>query len=139
MNYQRFIIGGRLVRDPALKYLPSGMAVAEFGIACSNKYKTKDGEQREDTLFIDAAAFGTTGENINKYFKKGDPIFCEGKLKLETWEDKQGGGKRSKIKMVVDQFQFVAGKKDGGGEQAPAGTTRKSPGDEKFGDEDIPF
>src|ERR1035437_3276644 len=113
-NFNKVILMGNLTRDPQLKYLPSQMAVAEFGLAVNHKFKTKTGEDREDVLFIDVAAFGKQAEVINQYCQKGKPILIEGRLKYDTWEDKNGGGKRSKHSIVVENFQFV-GSRDGGG------------------------
>ena len=114
-NYNKIILVGNLTRDPQLKYLPSQMAVAEFGLAVNHKFKTKSGEDREEVLFIDCACFGRGGEIINQYCQKGKQILVEGRLKYDTWEDKQGGGKRSKHSVVVDNFQFLGGAREGGG------------------------
>src|SRR3954449_3807365 len=113
-SYNKVILMGNLTRDPQMKYLPSQTAVVEFGLACNRKYKTQSGEQKEEVTFVDCTAFGRTGEVINQYFTKGKPIFIEGRLKYDQWEDKQGGGKRSKITVVIENFQFVGGR-DGGG------------------------
>lgn len=118
-NYNKVILVGNLTRDPQLRYLPSQMAVVDFGLAINHKYKTGQGEEREEVCFIDCSAFGKQAEIINQYCQKGKPILVEGRLKYETWEDKQGGGKRSKHKVMIDSFQFLGGR-DGGG-QAPSG------------------
>jgi single-strand DNA-binding protein len=114
-GFNKVLLMGNLTRDPQLKYLPSQMAVAEFGVACNRKFRTSQGEDREEVTFVDCSAFGKTGEVINQYFTKGKPIFIEGRLKLDQWEDKQGGGKRSKLSVVVENFQFVGGRDGGGG------------------------
>ena len=115
-SYNKVILMGNLTRDPQMKYLPSQTAVVEFGLACNRRYKTQSGEQKEEVTFVDCTAFGRTGEVINQYFTKGKPIFIEGRLKYDSWEDKQGGGKRSKITVVIENFQFVGGRDgDGGG------------------------
>jgi single-strand DNA-binding protein len=119
-NYNKVLLMGNLTRDPQLKYLPSQMAVAEFGLAINRRFKAQSGEDREEVTFVDCSAFGRTGEVINQYFQKGKPIFIEGRLKYDQWEDKQGGGKRSKMSVVVERFEFVGGK-DGGGGGPPAG------------------
>jgi len=113
-NVNRVILIGNLTRDPQLKYLPSQMAVTEFGLAINHKYKTASGEAREDVCFIDCTAFGKTGEVINQYCKKGKQLYVEGRLKHDTWEDKNGGGKRSKHVVIVENFQFLGGR-DGAG------------------------
>src|SRR5579864_4877661 len=114
-NYNKIILVGNLTRDPQLKYLPSQMAVAEFGLAVNHKFKTRDGQDREEVLFIDCSCFGKGGEIINQYCQKGKQILVEGRLKYDTWEDKQGGGKRSKHSVVVDNFQFLGGRDGAGG------------------------
>src|ERR1700679_3281210 len=113
-NFNKVLLMGNLTRDPQLKYLPStNLPVAEFGIAVNRKWKAPTGEDREEVCFVDCSAFGKTGELINQYFTKGKPIFIEGRIKYDSWEDKQGGGKRSKISVVIENFQFVGGR-DGG-------------------------
>ena len=114
-NFNKVILLGNLTRDPALRYLPSQMAVVDFGLAVNNKYRTKSGEEREDVLFIDCSCFGKGAEIINQYCQKGKALLVEGRLKYETWEDKQGGGKRHKHSVLVDQFQFVGGRDGAGG------------------------
>ena len=113
-NYNKIILVGNLTRDPQLKYLPSQMQVAEFGLAVNHKYRTKTGEDREEVLFVDCTAFGKGAEIINQYCQKGKQILVEGRLKYDTWEDKQGGGKRSKHSVVVDNFQLLGGRGEGG-------------------------
>jgi single-strand DNA-binding protein len=113
-SLNRVFLMGNLTRDPQVKFLPSQTQVAEFGLACSRKFKGQDGSDREEVLFVDVSAFGKTAELINQYFTKGKPIFIEGRLKYDSWEDKNGGGKRSKLSVVVDNFQFIGGKDDGG-------------------------
>ena len=114
-NYNRIILVGNLTRDPQLKYLPSQMPVVEFGLAVNHKWRSKDGQDREEVLFIDCSCFGKGAEIINTYCQKGKPLLVEGRLKLDVWEDKQGGGKRSKHSVVVDNFQFLGGRDSGGG------------------------
>lgn len=114
-SFNRVILMGNLTRDPQTKFLPSQTMVAEFGLAMNRKFRTQQGEDREEVTFIDCAAFGKTAELINEHFTKGKPIHVEGRLKYDQWEDKQGGGKRSRVTVVVDNFQFVGGRDDGGG------------------------
>jgi single-strand DNA-binding protein len=114
-SFNQVILLGNLTRDPQLKYLPNQTAVAEFGIACNRKFKSASGEDREDVTFVDCAAFAKQAELIQQYFTKGKPIFIQGRLKFDTWEDKQGGGKRSKLSVVVENFQFIGGRDGGGG------------------------
>lgn len=117
-NYNKVILVGNLTRDPQLKYLPSQMAVVEFGLAINHKYRTKTGEDREEVCFIECSCFGKGGEVINQYCQKGKQLLVEGRLKFDTWEDKQGGGKRSKHVVVVENFQLLGGGRGEGG--APA-------------------
>jgi single-strand DNA-binding protein len=114
-NYNRIVLVGNLTRDPQLKYLPSQMAVVEFGMAINHKFRTRDGQDREEVLFIDCACFGKGAEIINNYCHKGNQLLVEGRLKYDTWEDKQGGGKRSKHSVVVDNFQLLGGPRGAGG------------------------
>ena len=114
-NYNRIILVGNLTRDPQLKYLPSQMPVVDFGLAVNHKWKSKDGQDREEVLFIDCSCFGRGAEVINTYCQKGKQLLVEGRLKLDVWEDKQGGGKRSKHSVVVDNFQLMGGRDSGGG------------------------
>lgn len=100
---------GNITRDPQTKHLPSNTVVVEFGLAVNRKWRSANGEDREDVLFVDCTCFGKPGEVIAQYCQKGKPLFVEGHLKLDQWEDKQGG-KRSKITVVVDNFQLMGGK-----------------------------
>jgi single-strand DNA-binding protein len=116
-GFNKVILAGNLTRDPQLKYLPSQMAVVEFGLAMNRKWRTAEGQDREEVCFVDCSAFGKTGEVINQYCTKGKPLLVEGRLKLDQWEDKQGGGKRSRLTVVVENFTLLsAGPGDGGGQ-----------------------
>jgi single-strand DNA-binding protein len=114
-SYNRVIMMGNLTRDPVLRYLPSQMAVVDFGLAVNHRFRTKSGEDREEVCFIDCSAFGKQAEIINQYCQKGKPLLVEGRLKYDTWEDKQGGGKRSKHAIVIENFQLLGGRDSGGG------------------------
>ena len=114
-SVNKVILVGNLTRDPQTKQLPTQTMVTEFGLAMNRKFRTQAGEDREEVTFIDCAAFGKTGELINQYFTKGKPIFVEGRIKYDSWEDKQGGGKRSKMSVIVENFQFIGGRDGGGG------------------------
>ncbi len=118
-SFNKVILLGNLTRDPQLRYLPNNTPVVEIGLAVNHKFRTAQGEDREEVCFIDCTAFGKQAEVINQYCQKGKPLLVEGRLKLDTWEDKQGGGKRSKHRVTIDNFQFVGGRSDapgGGGE-----------------------
>ena len=132
MNFNKVILAGNLTRDPQLKYLPNQTAVTDFGMACNRRWKGPNGEDREETTFVDVSCFGKQAEVVNQYFQKGRPIFVEGRLKYETWEDKQGGGKRSKLSVVMENFQFVGARDGGGNDDAPPtrrGASRQSQAD----------
>lgn len=107
----KVLLMGNLTRDPQLTYLPSQTPVAEFGMAMGHKYKKQDGSMAEDTCFVDCQLFGKRAEVVNKYFKKGEPIFIEGRLKLDQWQA-QDGTKKSKLRVFVENFEFVGGKQD---------------------------
>ena len=112
MNYNKVILGGHLVRDPESKTIGTGTTVVEFAIAVTEKWRDKaSGGMNELTSFIDCSCFGRTGENIAKYFKKGDPILVEGSLQQDRWKT-QDGSNRSKVKVKVFTFTFVGGKAD---------------------------
>jgi single-strand DNA-binding protein len=109
MNLNKVTLAGRITRDIELRYLPSGMAVAAFGLAINRKWKNQQGEQQEETTFVDLEAFGKPAETMNQYLRKGSGVFIEGRLKLDQWGDKDGN-KRQKMKVVVESFQFIDGK-----------------------------
>ncbi|MFO0840269.1 MAG: single-stranded DNA-binding protein [Phycisphaerae bacterium] len=113
-GFNRVILMGNLTRDPELKYLPSNIAVCEFGMAMNRRWKDKDGNQRDEVCFVDISAFGRTGEMINQYMNKGKPILIEGRLKFDSWTG-QDGQKRSKLSVVADSFAFVGSREGGGG------------------------
>ncbi len=111
-SFNKVILMGNLTRDPQMRYLPSSNTpVTDFGLAVNRKY-TVNGEQREEVLFIDCAAFGRQAEVIQKYCKKGKSLYVEGRLRYDSWDDKNGHGKRSKLSIVVENFQFLGGKED---------------------------
>lgn len=112
-SYNKVILIGNLTRDPELRYLPNQTAVVDIGLATTRKWRGQDNQDHEETCFVDCTIFGKRAEVINKYFKKGSPIFIEGYLKFESW-DAQDGSKRSKLKVVIQNFEFVGGNKQGG-------------------------
>jgi len=129
-NFNRIILCGNLTRDPQMKYLPNQTPLVEFGLAVSKKFKV-NGEDREEVLFVECTLFGKGAEVINQYCQKGKQLLVEGRLKYDTWEDKQGGGKRSKHSVVVDNFQLMGGRDSGGG----GGGGYSSAGDEGGGEQ----
>lgn len=123
-NYNKVILAGNLTRDPQLSYLPSNTPVVEFGLAINRKWKDQSGAMREDTCFVDMQAYGKQAETINQYMNKGKPILVEGRLKFDQWQGKDGE-KKSKLRVVVENFQFLGAPSGGqrGGGPAPAGRT----------------
>src|SRR5688572_6388876 len=135
-NFNKVILAGNLTRDPELRYTPKGTAVAKIGLAINRTWRTETGEQKEEATFVDVDAFGKTAETIGQYFKKGRPILIEGRLRYETWEDKQTNQKRSKLGVVTETFQFMdSNRGDGAAADAPRNrpatpTTTKAEGAE---------
>jgi single-strand DNA-binding protein len=116
-NFNKVILAGNLTRDPQLSYMPSGSGVCEFGMAINRKWRTQNGEMKDDVCFVDLRAFGKQAETLNQYMNKGKPILVEGRLKFDQWEGKDGA-KRSKLYVVVENFQFLGapgGERSGGG------------------------
>lgn len=109
-----FLIG-RLTHDPELRYIPSGSAVTDLRIATSRQFTGKDGSPQKDTLYIDVTVWNRQAENCAQFLRKGRQIHVEGYLKMESWEDKQTGQQRSRIKVEGDRVQFLDGRKDEGG------------------------
>jgi single-strand DNA-binding protein len=130
-NLNKVLLMGNLTRPPELRHLPSGMAVASFGMAINRKWKNQQGEQQEEVTFVDLEAFGKPAETMNQYLRKGSGIFIEGRLRLDQWQDKDGNN-RSKLKVVVDSFQFIDGKQAEQGqprqEQRPPANQGRKPG-----------
>lgn len=112
MNVDIAIIGGFLTRDPELRFTTKGKAVVQMTIAINRKWKTESGELKEEATFVDCEAWGHTAEIISKHFRRGSAIFVQGRHKLEQWEDKKSGEKRSRMKIVVESFQFIDRKQD---------------------------
>lgn len=113
-SLNKVMLIGNLTRDPEIRYTPRGQAVADIGLAVNRVYNTETGEKREEVTFIDITLWGRTAEIVHQYCKKGRPLFVEGRLQLDTWDDKQTGQKRSKLKVIGDGIQLL-GSRDGGG------------------------
>jgi single-strand DNA-binding protein len=141
-GFNKILLLGNLTRDPRLSYTPSQVAVADFGVATNRRWTGPDGSQREETCFVDCRAFGRTAESINKFFKKGKPIFLEGRLTLDSWTTRDGS-KHSKHRITVETFQFLPGT-GGSVDQADQGAGPESAGQEEHpggpgADGEIPF
>lgn len=124
-NFNKVVLAGNLTRDPQLSYMPSQTAVVEFGMAINRKWRSKEGEQKEEVCFVDCRAYAKTAETINQYMTKGKPLLVEGRLKFDQWDGKDGQ-KRSKLFVIVENFQFIGGPPGGG-----AGGGNASRGDER--------
>jgi single-strand DNA-binding protein len=150
-NFNKVYLMGNLTRDPEVRVTPKGTSICQFGLAISRSWKDESGQTREEATFVDIEAWGKPGEIISKYCTKGRPLFVEGRLKFDQWEDKTSGQKRSKLKVVLENFQFIGGRADGapaagGAEGADADTPAaprsggRAPVPPKEDvDEDVPF
>ena len=119
-SFNKVMIMGNLTRDPEIKYTPKGTAIADIGLAVNRNYTTDSGEKREEVTFIDVTLWGRVAEIVGEYCKKGRPLFVEGRLHLDTWDDKATGQKRSKLKVVGENIQLL-GSREGGAGGAPGG------------------
>lgn len=136
-SFNKVVLMGNLTRDIEIRNAGNA-SVGNFGIAVNRKYKTQGGEQREEVTFVDCEAWGRTAEVMSQYLSKGRSVFIEGRLKLDQWDDKNGGGKRSKLSVVVENFQFV----DSGGEQTVGAGSSSGYGgssNDTIDHDDIPF
>jgi single-strand DNA-binding protein len=113
-SLNKVFLMGNLTRDPELRVTPKGTPICQFGLAINRQFKMESGESREEVIFVDIEAWGKQGETIAKYCTKGRPLFVEGRLKLDQWEDKNTKEKRSRMRVVLEQFQFLSGRGAGG-------------------------
>ena len=154
-SFNKVILMGNLTRDPEVRYTPKGTAVTDVGLATNRVYTGSDGQKQEETTFVDVTFWGRQAETICKYLKKGSPLFVEGRLKFDTWEN-QDGQKRSKLSVNGENFQFIDSRRDGGagpggGSSREANAAPEAPHSEyEFqgessggqgggGDEEVPF
>ena len=112
LNLNHVVVAGRLTRDPQVKVLATERAVAEFGLAINRRWKGADGEYKEESTFLEIEAWGRTAELVGQYLAKGSPVYVEGRLRLDNWQDKDGH-RRTRVKIVAETVQFLAGRKDG--------------------------
>ncbi len=124
-SFNKVILMGNLTRDPELLVTANGNSICKLGLATSRVYSTRDGERREETTFVDIDAFGKQAEVISKYMRKGRPIMVEGRLKLDQWES--DGQKRSKLSVVLENFQFLGSRDDNDGGNSGGGYEKSSP------------
>jgi single-strand DNA-binding protein len=123
----KVLLIGNLTRDPELRVTPKGTAICQFGLAVNRQYKDESGATRDETAFIDIEAWGKQGELVSKYLQKGSPAFIEGRLRFDSWEDKQSGQKRNKLKVVLENVQFLYRGGGGGGASAGGGEAAAAP------------
>ena len=118
-SFNKVILAGNLTRDPEMRYTPKGTAITKIGLALNRTWKTETGETKEEVTFVDVDAFGRQAEVIAQYMKKGRPLLVEGRLRLDQWDDKQTGQKRSRLGVVLESFSFLDSGR--GDNAAPAG------------------
>jgi single-strand DNA-binding protein len=132
-NLNKVMLIGNLTRDPELRVTPKGTSVAQFSLAVNRKWRDEAGRDMEEVTYVDVEAWGKHGENIAKYCTKGRPLFVEGRLRLDQWEDKTTKEKRSRMKIVVETFQFL-----GSGRDAAAAPSTNAPAQDAPAD-DVPY
>lgn len=153
-SLNKVLLMGNLTRDPELRVTPKGTPICQFGLAVNRQFKMESGESREEVTFVDIEAWGRQGETIAKYCTKGRPLFVEGRLKLDSWEDKNTKEKRSRMRVVLENFQFLGGGDRGGASPSgeydqtggaperhspPPRTSSARPAPQENLDEDVPF
>ncbi|MEO6846155.1 MAG: single-stranded DNA-binding protein [Chthoniobacterales bacterium] len=151
-SLNKVMLIGNVTRDPEVKYTPKGSAVTDIGVALNRVYTMENGEKREETTFVDVTLWGKQAEFAGQYLHKGRSVFIEGRLQMDTWEDKQSGQKRSRLRIVADGIQPLGPRSGGaGGESEPSGgsqgshapSSRKEPShaphSEELENDDIPF
>ena len=148
-NYNKVMLMGRLTRDPEVRYSANGTAITNIGLAVNRNWRNQDGQTQEEVTFVDVTAFGKRGEAVGQYLKKGRPIFIEGHLRMDQWDDKQTGQKRSKLAIIMDAFEFIdsrgegeggGGNFSGGGAPAAGGAAPAAGGGGGVAeDDDVPF
>jgi single-strand DNA-binding protein len=155
-SLNKVLLMGNLTRDPELRVTPKGTPICQFSLAINRKFKMESGESREEVIYVDIEAWGKQGETIAKYVTKGRPLFVEGRLRLDQWEDKNTKEKRSRMKVVLEGFEFLGDGRGGGAGAAPGGESTASVSPERHAppprapaggkpaapenlDEDVPF
>jgi single-strand DNA-binding protein len=149
-SFNKVILVGNLTRDPELRYTPKGTAIAKIGLAVNRVWTNEAGEKKEEVTFVDVDVFGRTAENVGQYMRKGRPILVEGRLRLDQWDDKQTGQKKSKLGVVAETVQFLGsapGTGEGGAPAAPrasrpaaaASALASEAGDSEPPHDDVPF
>ncbi len=134
-GFNRIVLMGNLTRDPNLRHVPSGMAVADIGLASSESYRNKEGEQVKKTCFVDIVTWGKQAETCSQYLSKGSAVLIEGRLQYDQWETDEGQ-RRSKLRVRADRVQFLGRPKTGDGQEVRTGDSDSTGGE---GDNEIPF
>jgi single-strand DNA-binding protein len=130
-NVNKVILIGNLTRDPEVRHTPKGTAVGDIALAINRAYTAENGEKREDTTYVDVTLWGRTAEIAQQYLRKGRPVYIEGRLQMDTWEDKSTGQKRSKLKVVAEALQLLGGRSEG--DSGGGGSTRRQ--DDGYGED----
>lgn len=141
-SLNKIFLLGNLTRDTELRYLPSGSAVCEFGLAVNRRYTANNGQERDETCFIDVSVWGKQAETCDRYLQKGSSLLVEGRLQMDQWQDRETGKTRSKLKVIAERTQFIGGRPQGGqGGQADQNNSQFQPnsfyndGDDQYGDD----
>jgi single-strand DNA-binding protein len=154
-SFNKVYLMGNLTRDPEVRTTTTGLKIAKLGLAVNRRYRTRDNEQKEETTFVDIDAFGSQAEILERYCQKGSPLFVEGRLRLDQWQTSTGDN-RSKLTVVLENFQFLGSSRDGSSTEessghyasdsgssasskSPSGPASASSSDSFVEDEDIPF
>jgi single-strand DNA-binding protein len=134
-SLNKVMLMGNLTKDAELRYLPGGQAVLEFRLAVTRKFKNQAGEMKEETCFVDINLWGKRGEAVSQYLTKGKPIFVEGRLQLDEWDDKESGQRRSRMRVVAENIEFVGGGRgsDDGAESGGAPREQRASGGSGYG------
>jgi single-strand DNA-binding protein len=142
-NLNKVLLLGNVTRDPEVRYTPKGSAVCDLGVAVNRAYTTDSGEKREEVTFVDVTLWGRTAEVASEYLKKGRPVFVEGRLQMDTWDDKQTGQKRTRLRVVADNMQLLGGRPPGGaegpGESRQTSSPPKKSASSEPDEDEIPF
>jgi single-strand DNA-binding protein len=112
-SFNKVILLGNLTRDPEVRYTPKGSAVCDLGVAVNRVYTTEGGERREEVTFVDVVLWARLAEIAGEYLRKGRPVFIEGRLQMDSWDDKQTGQKRTKLRVVGESMQLLGGRPGG--------------------------
>lgn len=126
LNLNSVSLAGHLTRDPEVRIITGDRSVASFALAINRRYKAQDGEFKEETTFVDCEAWGRTAEIVGQYLTKGSPVYVEGRLRLDSWQDKEGQ-KRNRLKVVADNIQFLGRGRSAEGAPGAAGAPAEEP------------